>query len=327
MRAASLRRGWYYEMKKDSFISNFMSSDGNNVLYENKELMGSQGSNVTFGGFGLIDGDVVDETQDLEGKELDTNEYSYNVEIKEHTFGVIDGGPIHRQRPAYNIGELQMRQMQDRNARHFDEFWFEKMYTSPTFSVAPTTTGTSLTKANCTTSDKLTTTFLRKLKAGAKTGFSDAGVRAQFPIKPLRIGGEEMWVAVVSPEAMYDLKNSANYDEARRDAMSRSDTHDIFKGGGTTYWDGICVKESEFVTQFTDGGGASVRGCLGLFLGAGASGICWAQTPEHHKYTRDAGRKLGTRLTSLYGVGKAVYNSNDAGMVQLVLNTSDATFA
>ena len=146
-------------------------------------------------------------------------------------------------------------------------------------------------------------------------------------------GGEEVYHAFLSPQAMARLKMDQDYMLNLRHAQPRGDANPLFKGGSSVKIDGIYFHEFRHVpnTRLAASGskwgsGGLVDGCQILFCGAQAMGMAdlgnptWVEDDDDYENQQvvSVGKILGFLKPSYitqYGTGAAT--SQDFGVISV----------
>lgn len=150
-----------------------------------------------------------------------------------------------------------------------------------------------------------------ELKAYAKDQYI-RGVRSK--------GGEEVFHAFLTPQAMARLKLDDTYMQNVRHAQSRSNSNPLFTGSSVKV-DDIILHEFRHVyncagaTSGTDqwGSGNDVEGCQVLFCGAQALGMADIGTPIWVEKGFDYDNEQGISVAKIVGFLKPKFNSIYSG--------------
>lgn len=140
-------------------------------------------------------------------------------------------------------------------------------------------------------------------------------------IRPIRIeNGEEYYVIFAHPLCVRDLKNSAAWQQAQREAMPRASDNPIFTGMAGM-WDGVIIKESPKVLLLAGVGASSIDVAMNSLCGAQALLFAQAGTPSGNvvdlvEEEFDYGDKQGVAIRSVYGINKAVFKINETNACQ-----------
>lgn len=146
-------------------------------------------------------------------------------------------------------------------------------------------------------------------------------ILASPKIRPIRIeNGEEYYVLFAHPYAVRDLKSSSAWQQAQREAMPRGMNNPIFTGMAGI-WDGVIVKETPKCGLLSGVGAASSDVSHNHLCGAQAVLFAQAGTPRGFivdmvEEEFDYGDKQGVAIRSVYGIDKAVFQTNDTNPAQ-----------
>lgn len=164
------------------------------------------------------------------------------------------------------------------------------------------------------TSDLLTAADISAMKYKAL-------VTANPKIRPIRStkNGRHYFILYVDPRCFRDLKAETNSPIvlAEREVALELENERLFQGGDLL-WDGVIIKEvhemfSVLGTPFTNVGDAGTVevGCAFL-CGAQAIAAAYARRWKSTTQDFDYGDKHGVEISSIYGIGKMLFGSDDA---------------
>lgn len=170
--------------------------------------------------------------------------------------------------------------------------------------------------ASITAADKLNYKSLVRAKAYAR----ETGLRG------VRVGSDEVYYIMVTPQAMADLRLDADFMAATKDAGMRGDANPLFKGigaVGTVYVDGMVITEHHYVPNTLKaaaakkwGSGGNVDGVACLMLGAQALGFADFGAPEWNEKEFDYGNNHGIATGKIFGMLKPQFYSDTTGAVE-----------
>lgn len=311
------------------FVSRFMSEDDNNVVQVQTDLTKSQGDQVTFGVVSNFTGDGVVSGQTLEGNEEGIVSYDYSLVLEQYRHGTRTRGKLDVQRAMFSIPDVSRQKLKIWGAEKIDKLLIAALLASPTKILyrdgaagAPTGTSTASTAKTALTAanSKLTPNFISVLRVWAKTG----GAGATYRIRPIKMDGQEYYILLVPPACMYDLRIDSTFQQAMKDAMDRGKDNPLFRGA-VAVWDNVVVHETERISLFTDGGGASVTGAFGALMGAQALCWAWGERPNTVQDTFDYENEMGWAWEMMAKAGKPKFNSKDYGTVGVCLAATNVT--
>lgn len=110
--------------------------------------------------------------------------------------------------------------------------------------------------------------------------------------KPLRIDGDDVFVAVVHPNSLYDLKREAEYRDWVREAQVRGADNPFFKGA-TAMIDGVLIYQHSGVPTFNSTSGTPVKSANNLIFGSEAFIEGLDENPSWDEETKDYGAEFG----------------------------------
>lgn len=311
------------------FVSRFMSESDNNLVQEQTDLTKSQGDQVTFGIVPNLSGDGVVSGQILEGNEEGLNSYDYSIVLEQYRHGTRTKGKLDVQRAMFSIPDVSRDKLKIWGAEKIDKLLVAALLASPTkilyrdgVAGAPTGTGTASTAKTALTAanSKLTPNFISVLRVWAKTG----GAAATWRLRPVKMEGQEWYVLLVPPACMYDLRIDSTFQQAMKDAMERGKDNPLFRSA-TAVWDNVVVHETERISLFTDGGGASVTGAFCALMGAQALCWAWGERPNTVQEDFDYQNEQGWAWEMMAKAGKPKFNSKDYGVVGVCLAATNVT--
>lgn len=317
----------FRDAMKESYFKKFMGSGNDALVQEKTQLEKEQGDKITFGIRMRLAGNGVTSGQTLEGNEEKLQTADYSLSLEEYAHAVRDRGALDRQRAMFSIDTESKDALKDWQAEKIDALAFAAIAASPTKifyrdssgNSAQTTVLATAKAALSASNSKLTPNFLSYIKAWCKTG----GNRSQPPLRPVKIGGKMYFVFLTHPDSMHDLKVDSTFQGAMREAQERGKENPLFENA-TAIWDGVIIHEHENVSIFTNGGGASVAGVQGVFMGAQSLCWAWGKRPEVVSESFDYGREHGyaTKMIAAAGKPKFTVGSNtfDYGSVAVVLS-------
>jgi N4-gp56 family major capsid protein len=323
---ALVKKAWeeklFRDIEKETyFMGKFASSSGDTPVHVKTQLEKGQGDKITFGLRMRLAGAGVTGVGTLEGNEEALTTYDCSVSLQQYRHAVRDRGALDRQRAMFSIDDEAKAAIKTWGTEKIDKLCFDTLQASPTntFYVHATNGLTRENSAATAAADagltlaasKLTPALISQIKTWCKTG----GARAVVPIRPIRVEGEDMYVLLVHPDAMYDLKINSDFMQARREAMERGKSNPLFKNA-TALWDGVIIHEHENVIIGVNA--SSVPYCQGIFMGAQALVWAWGERGEVVQKNFDYENEHGYAYGLIAGVAKSKFNSEDFGSVAVV---------
>lgn len=329
---ALTKKAWeeklFRDSVKESYFSKFTSSGSDSIVQEKTQLAKDKGDEITIGLRMRLAGTGVTEGQVLEGNEEKLSTYSMKVTLKQYRHAVRDDGAMSRQRAMFNVSDESRTALKDWMTEKIDQIQFDELGIGSGSTANPSkifyktssgvlATGTAATaKSALTTADgKLTLTMISFLKTWALTG----GARAYIPLRPVKIEGKPYYVLLTHPDAVYDLRQDTNFQQAMRDAEVRGKDNPLFTGA-VAIWDGVVIHAHENAAVAADAGaGSNVPWAKSVLLGQQALCFAFGKRPEVVEETFDYGNEEGYGISMIAGVKKSVFNSLDYGSVGVYL--------
>jgi hypothetical protein len=140
---------------------------------------------------------------------------------------------------------------------------------------------------------------------------------ARSSIRPVKVDGRNLFVMLINPLQGRDLRSDSDWLEAQQYANIRGNDNPIFSGALGMY-DGVIVHEHENV-PITASGASSANVAHSIMMGCQAGAIAIAQEPSWNEDpTMDYGNSVGFATGMIYGISKAVFNTEDFGCVQIM---------
>ena len=151
-------------------------------------------------------------------------------------------------------------------------------------------------------------------------------------VRPIIVGGEEIYVMLIHPYQTKALKASTDYKAALQNSMQRAASNPQFKGmfeNSHGLWDGVVVHEIPKIETRLGAGGSTaaeyfesgddvpsgITVARGLFLGAQSICIGYKGSPAWVEDKFDYDNEWGIALGLFYQVAKTKFNSIDYGVV------------
>jgi len=345
---------WQKELYKDVIDNlffankNMIGKDTNNIIQIKDELAKEEGDAITFGLSGKLSGEGVDGDDELEGQEEEISSYAEQVTIDQKRFGVKLKGKLDSQSAAYDMRSDAKEKLAIRLSEFIERQYFIKLagITSVDLQdVNGTVYSASATWSNSApivpAADEAAGTGDRYLCADSDGLDSLAAtdvmtldlitrikVKAQLSspkIRPLKIGGENIWVLFLHPWQVADLKAaSGNWSLIQRDAEIRGKNNPIFSGA-LGFYNGVLLHEHEYVpvcqasSDFSPGATAAGAQAFRALLCGRQAGVM-AETKFSKFFVEepfDFKNKVGYATGMIGGIQKPAFNSLDYGVIAL----------
>ena len=330
----------FRDFRVSTYFDKFTGKGAEALIHEKDDFTKKKGEEMTFGLVYALTGTGVTGNQTLTGSEEALSDASFKLGLQRYRHGVRDDGDLHRRRPVYEVSteirdklKLWAAEKHDREifnaygigatvdaATNADVYFYNA---NGTFTAqAVRATAVSAMAATTGIQSGLTTSFgfISALRTWAETGGA-GGSNSRTPLQPINVEGEKYYVLLVHPDALYDLKTSAPFQQAQREAQERSKSNPIFKNA-TAIIDGVVIHSHKDVFAANNGGGGSQRYCVGSLLGAQSMCVGWGDKVNMvtEKEDYDEFEKSSVRWTA--GYKKPKFNSKDYGSVGVMMSMS-----
>lgn len=289
-----------------------------------------------------IEGDAA-----LAGNEENLQFYTDSLYVDQARAGVNTGGKMTQKRTLHDLRKVAKARQSEWWARMFDEQFF--MYLSGARGINPDyifplgytgrannafsapdanhllVAGTSKVKATLADTDIMDLKIIDR--AVAKAQVLGGGTTGIPQVQPIMVDGEEHYVVVMSPWQAYDLRVNGTstgqwLDIQKAAAAAEGQKSPIFKGALGMY-NGVVLHQHKGVVRFSDyGAGGNVNAARALFLGEQAA-VCAFGSPgtgmrfDWHEEMQDRGNQVVITTSSIFGIKKTTFNSQDFGLISL----------
>lgn len=319
----------YREALKETYIGKFIGNTSSSLIQLLTDTQKGSGDKITFGLRMQLNQAGVSGDSTLEGNEEALSFYNDSIFIDQLRNAVRSQGRMSEQRVPYNMREESMMALKDWMSNAMDTGFFNQICgntgetdtkkTGMQAAVAPTTLivgGGHSTEASlsATTTHAITLRDLDIAVARAKV--------ASPVFKPLRIKGEDYYVAFVHPYQTYQLRgqtSSGQWADIQKAAIQGGNIsgNPIFTGALGVY-NGVVLHESSRIPNVvgTPNSGAVTDFRRGAFCGAQVAAIAFGQDSGPNRTTWnekmfDFGNQLGVAAGVIWGLKKSVFNSAD----------------
>jgi len=309
-------------MKRSYFERNgYVGTDPNNIIVKYTELEKDKGDVIYLPAVGELTGVGITGDGTMEDNEEALPTYDDAVTIDQVRNAVRIEGAVTEQRTSLKLRRLARTALSNWLANTIiTEQTFDALASSPTRVVFG---GDATTKATIESGDYMTTTLLSKASTIAE--------KITPEIKPITKGGAEVFVCCCAPDSAYDLKVSDSvWGQAMREGMPRGSKNPLFQNA-YGMWDGSVIQKHKYITISTVfGSGANLTGAENLFMGKGAGAWAFAKKKFWKEKSFDYDNSPGVCIGTIWGVTKLVFNSEDNGVITLVVyrtNNAEAAYA
>lgn len=325
-------KNWAKELEvealKKTYVGKFIGTSANSLIHRKTETEKNKGDRITFGLRMLATGGGVSGDGVLEGNEESLTTYSDSVLIDQLRHAHRTGGRMSEQRVLFNMRSECKDSLADWWADRMDTSFANQLagmtsvtdakYTGNNATVAPTDVvyGGDATAETSTgaldSSDTFTLNLIDKAveRARART---DAP-----PIRPLRMDGEDMYVAFLHDYQVTSLRTTTStgqWLDIQKAALSGNGSakNPIFSGALGMY-NGVVLHRWNRIPSPT----SNVR--RAVLCGAQAVALAFGQGNGPNKFTWvekefDYGNQLGVSAGCIFGMKKIQFNSKDYGVV------------
>lgn len=331
-------KGLEHEVVGQMYVSRFMGNSQNSIIQMKDELTKGPGDRVRVGLRVLLTGSGVQGSDTLEGNEEALSEYTDNVFIDQLRHAARSNGRIDEQRVSHNV--------RDECRMGLADWWSERhetgilnqlagntgqtdtRYTGNNSAVAPSTgSATRLILGGDETAEtslSATTTHAVKLK---ELDDCVAIARSQSPrIRPVKVDGKEMYVVLLHEYGIRQMRTDAsttgNFFDVQKAILQGGKISDNPIVNGASFIYNQCIVHSSSYLPATVGASDNTLYKRGVFLGAQAAIVAYGRGhgPNRYEWVEekfDYKNKLGVAAGCIFGVKKAVFNSNDFGVITL----------
>lgn len=318
----------FVEALKQCWFSRFMGDNSSAMIQKLMDTQKGPGDQVTYGLRMQLSGDGVLGDGTLEGNEEALTTYSDALVINQLRHAVRNGGRMSQERVPFSVRDEALAGLKDWWADRFDQWFINQLtgntnvtdtrYTGNQAVVAPDTAhwlfqNKQANEGALTTSDKMSLALIDRAVANAKT--------LTPAIRPIRIDGEDMFVCIMHPYQVFDMRTSTSagqWLDIQKAAMQggKIAENPIFTGALGVYNNTILF-ESARIPNVT----ASTRRAVFCGAQAGTVGFGSISTGEDPFYwveeLFDYGNQLGVSAGCVAGVKKVRFNSLDFGTLAL----------
>jgi len=338
------------EALKETYVSRFMGSSKDSLVYVKDDLNKSAGDRIRVGLRMQLSGAGITGDGTLEGNEESLTTYTDDLFIDQLRHAVRSGGEMSEQRVPFSVREEGMDGLRDWWADKIDTGFFNQLAGNTSAGVALTgmqaTTAPSTTTGNtrhiigvqgdaleASLSDSTTASLIGVSGDGFTIKMLDLAVnvaKTSAPlIRPIRVDGQYKYVCFIHPNQTRQLrKNNTTGAVTWFDIMrARAEGGDIatnpIYNGALGEYNGVILHESTRVPLATsalqDASGAVRRA---IFCGAQAAcyGTGRRDSGTQMKWVEelfDYENQLGVSASMIWGLKKSVYNSIDFGSIVL----------
>jgi len=313
---------------QQTWYGKFISEEGDTVIQLLDNAEKSAGDTVNYGLRMQLQGTGIQGDGTLQGLEEALTTYADKVLIDQLRWAVNTGGRMSQQRVPFELREEARLGLQDWFANRFDTCFFNQLcgntvvsdtrYTGNNSATAPTNI---VLPSGISTEGSLgsTNTFVLSLIDNAVER-SILGPSGNPLIRPIRVGGNDMWVIFMHPSQVTDMRTSTTagqWLDIQKAAATGGEVSDnpIFTGALGSYNQTV-IHRAYRTTQTITAGAYNANTRRAVFAGAQAGVIAFGRGEGDEQFSWveelfDYGNILGVSAGAIFGIKKAVYNSAD----------------
>lgn len=295
------------EGEKENWVAKLTAKDGSNVIHKNTDLVNKKGDTITFGLKMELEGDGVVDNDTLKGNEEALIVYDFSVSIHQYR-QAVSSTEWDTQKPMYE----QWPEIKDSLVTWYGN-WQEKMFVTK-MTASPTagefiSAASAGTEAAITANDKLTCALISKAKRKAQMH--------DPKVIPVKVDGVDTYIFLVGTWAARDLKADPVWIAAQQSAGVRDAMKNPIFSGAIGMWDGVAVYEWERIKN-TLTGATNANVVHNLMLGKQACCYAIGRNMWNISDSDDYGNVLGQGVAFWGSINKAIYNSKDYGVIQVM---------
>ena len=329
----------FVEAIQQTWFRNFISEDGNNVIQQLDDAEKSAGDTVNFGLRMQLIGAGVQGDGVLEGQEEALTTYADKILIDQLRHAVNVGGRMTQQRVPFELREEGRLGLQDWWANRMDTAFFNHLcgntmqtntaYTGNNSTIAPSRTILPSGVANEGALGSSNTFNINLIDNAVELAYTVSPL-----IRPIKVEGEEKYVAFLHPFQVTDMRTSTTagqWLDIEKAAATGGEVSDnpIYTGALGEY-NGCVLHKAYRITPCISSGAYIADTARAVVCGAQAGALAFGRGDSKETFTWveelfDYGNMLGISAGSIFGIKKAVFNSNDFGT--MVISTWAAPHA
>lgn len=323
------------EALKATPIAPLMGTDANSIIHVKNELTKDTGDKVTFNLRMQLSGDGKSENETLEGNEEAFTLYSDSLVVNElrHAVRVKGDLSIHTQRVAFDLRMEAKDALKDWMARRLAVSFFNQVTGNVLSTLSTKYTGNNSVTAAASS---------RILRAGGVAGDTnltsantfdlrlidyakEKALTASPMIRPVRVGGEEVYVLYIDPIQATDLRTNTStgqWLDIQKSAYMGSRANNPIFDGALGMYNGVVIRMAPdgMLPAGLNGTSAVSNTKRAVFLGAQSACIAFSKgggptTMNWVEKTFDYEDETGIATRTLYGVKKTIFNSVDFGSI------------
>jgi len=322
----------FIEALKATYVGKFIGESDSELIQRKTETSKGAGDRIRVILRMQLSGDGVAGDGTLEGNEEALTTYTDDLYIDQLRHAVRSAGKMSEQRVPFEVREQAMSGLKDWWAARLDT-WFanqitgytpqtDTKYTGMQATIAPSSGNILVQGQSAESSLSSSDTFVLGLIDSAVTL-----AKTMSPvIRPLKVGGEDRYVAFLHPYQVRSLRTSTStgqWLDIQKAAMQGGDVdgNPIFKGALGMY-NGVVLHEWTRLPAAVQSGAAKANTRRAVFCGAQAAVFAVgegqdSEKPNWHEQLFDYGNQLGVAGGMIAGLKKVQFNSADFGTIVL----------
>lgn len=321
-----------------AWVSKFIGSDTNSLIYQKNELTKSAGDLITYGLRMKLNGDGIAGDATLEGQEEALSTFADTIIINQLRHATRSKGKMSEQRVPFSVREENMEALSDWWSERYDTWAANQLAGNTVQSDTRYTGMNSVTAASANnrmlppdvTSDEAslsnttTNTFNLSMidRAVARAGTMDQLATPQPIIRPLKIDGEDKYVCFLHDYQVRDLRTNTQtgqWLDIQKAAASGGEKskNAIFTGALGEYNGVVLHKWSRLPLAIATAGTAVASTRRAVFAGAQAACVAFGQgdgRPNKMDWVEelfDFKNQLGVSAGAIAGLKKSIFDSKD----------------
>lgn len=310
----------------------FMGKSSSALIHVRDDLAKGAGDRITVGLRMQLSGDGVQGDGTLEGNEEALLTYTDNVYINQLRHATRSAGKMSEQRVPFSVREENKTGLADWYANRIDTAFFNQIcgytlqsdtkFTGNQAPIGPNTANRIWATGTDDTSQTSTDIFNLNLldKAIERTQTLSPTIR------PLKVGGEDKYVAFLHPYQVYDLRTNTStgqwLDIQKAALMGGKESGNPIYTGALGEYNGVVLHMDSRVTKGITNAGVDVttvrravvcgaQAAMFAYGGDGGQEMTWVEELFDYK------NQLGVSAGMIWGLKKTVFNSLDFSTITI----------
>lgn len=345
----------FNETDKQSYFKKFEGTEDNNIIQRKTDIESAAGDRIQFELSVKLRGKPTAGDARVKGKEENLKFFSDEVVIDQLRHAVSAGGRMTRKRTEHDLRSIAKDRLAEYWAKYLDELKFiylsgargmnEDFYEDLDYAGharnpirQPDSShllfgGSANSKATLTANDKMTRTVIER--AANKADMMQARDKNTTALVPVKVGAEEHFICLMSPDQEYDLRTSdaGGWLEIQKAAAAAEGRNNPIFRGGLGMINNVVLHKHKSVIRFNDyGAGGNVSAARALFLGRQAAVIAYGNGGGGLRFnwkeeTDDYGNEPTVAAGTIIGITKTRFNNRDFGVVSIDTAAKDPNAA